>query len=920
MVSNPTLAWQRLHDVYYTHKPVYDGFNSSIGNLVGDYIVKVSTNGTLIAITSKASKFPNLIDVYSLSGNKLWTLVYNSMPDDHIVDFVFRGEDLCVILNKSRLRYYSDFKGSFNEYNYTDDVVTLHDTAETDSTSINPTIEDLPSNVIQTLVCGRHLVMRLRSKFVIVDLNTFVNYELHEKLVDMDSVHQFQIVAKNAEEFTILACYKSTVVSFVINTNYDSYEFVDHVLTDGPFTSVAVSPNGQLVCLYNELASCIHIVNRLFDRILLEYSTDPVLNKPYQIEWCANDAIVLSLKDEIKLIGPGQHSISFFYDVDDDVDFTTELRPVEAMGGISFVVPLLKTTSDGIFAISSRGTSFYTKVSEDSRRLFEIGSSDPSSILMDCVDKMQTNPAKADTNISLLKTDGTLERAMDSCLNVAMNEFNHYWQKKALKAVSFGKAYLDGYDAEKYIHVLNLIKVLNQIRAPEVGLFFTYDQLVLIGWERFLEMLVKRDLHLLALRIVDLLGISHFKSIIYVDWCSQKIRKELSLSDSALFQIVARKLEGLRSASSRSHKQIPQVTSIDSIFETAYEEGRVNLCKMLINLEPTTEKKISQFLKFKEYELALFKAFQSGNDDIAALLLMYLQDSLPTSKFFRLLSQNEAKLRDTSIEDAGSPKDTLLPVTGELISEFWVHTLGKNSPKVLETFYKQEDNIHELNISRLSAFLSKNKDTQTDTYYLDYKSRLLKSINSATNPRYARLFERELDVLELQKKLGDVFREDFYLEKSLTDVIIKLVKLNQFKTCTQVVKDFKLSDVQYWNIALSAFMSTKDFDGLFKFVSGHRHNTRGKPEDVASPIGFRSIIDECLKHNAPKEHVSFYIKCNTDARYTERVDDYLRIDDVALAASEAARFRDVSVLRGLLGQTDDETLRESIKRYIERLG
>lgn len=932
---SPNLSWHQLQDVYYTNRLIYDTLNWSITNIYFNYKIKISTNGTLIALASKSIKYPNLIEVYSISGNKIWSMIYNSRPDDHIVDFDFRNEDLVVVLSGSRLRYYYDFKGNFNEYNFLTDLTSLQNSEEIESSDATPekVITNLENNqteeiiqVEQINIMDHFLVIQLPSKFIIINLNTFTNFELTTQ-IDLTQIHAFELHYKSdTGTLTILATYGVTVLSFKVDFAYSNFSFIDFYLTDGPFTKLSISPDGQLVSLFNDTSSKIYIINAKFDRILLEYSTASMVHKPYQIEWCSNDAIVLSLKDEIKLIGPSQQSISFFYDlVDEELGFSDSL---DSNYEISFTIPILKGQKDGLLVIGTKNASFINKVPDAARFLFEIGSSHPSGILLDCIDKLSTNSSKADKSISLLKSDNSLELAMNSCLDFALYEFNHYWQKKSLKAVSFGKTYFENYDPKKYLRTINYIKVLNQIRTPEIGLFLTYDQLISMGWEVFLSMLLKRDLYLLAIKVLELLGIEQYRNLIYVTWCCYKIKKELNLSDIELFKIVSNKLLKLNNSNANQKDQKDELkeqnyASMDQIFDTAYEEGRINLCKLLINLEPSINKKINQFIKFNEYELALYKTFQFGNDDLSKLILLYLQDTLPISKLFKLLNQNESQLLDTSVIELKklglnywSSTSEILPINGDLISQFWILSIGKYSSKLLETFYKQEDKIHELNISRLTSYLNKDK-AKSETYYSDYKSRLLKSINSATNSRFKKLFEKELELLEVQKKLGDTFMKNFYKEKSLNDILIKLIKLNQFKSCSTIVKDFKLNAENYWYLVLTTFVSAREFDSLYRFVKASKGVNSG--DVIHSPIGFKVFVEKCLKYNAPVEQTSFYIRNCTNLRYTERIEFYLKIDDVALAATEAFKFKDLGVLKELLDGSDEE-LKKQIRGYISQLG
>lgn len=72
MPSNPSFNWLKLQNVYYNIRTCYDEMDWSIDNLYSNYLVSLSPNTTLIAIASKSAPHPNLIEIYSNSGHKLW--------------------------------------------------------------------------------------------------------------------------------------------------------------------------------------------------------------------------------------------------------------------------------------------------------------------------------------------------------------------------------------------------------------------------------------------------------------------------------------------------------------------------------------------------------------------------------------------------------------------------------------------------------------------------------------------------------------------------------------------------------------------------------------------------------------------------------------------------------------------------------
>ncbi|PYD23727.1 hypothetical protein DND58_29810, partial [Pseudomonas syringae pv. pisi] len=201
--------------------------------------------------------------------------------------------------------------------------------------------------------------------------------------------------------------------------------------------------------------------------------------------------------------------------------------------------------------------------------------------------------------------------------------------------------------ADEYLKVVNIVKVLNQLRYPEFGLFLTHRVVEHIGWETVIKMLLRRQAHFLALKVISLLRLSDLTDLVYSHWCCCKIKKERSMSDYELFRIIAKKLISYEKQkpgnTKRNHISVLEISNV------AYQEGRLDLCKLLITLEPTMLAKLKEYLMIEEIELALVKTFQAGDLDLCRLLLLHFQDSLPKLQLFKLLNQNEQSglLRDT---------------------------------------------------------------------------------------------------------------------------------------------------------------------------------------------------------------------------------------------------------------------------------
>ena len=86
----------------------------------------------------------------------------------------------------------------------------------------------------------------------------------------------------------------------------DNLESVDQRLSRGPFTHVSPSPNGKSLALLT-FAGTLWVVSTDFQRSMAEFETKDVAGAEgpvCQVEWCGNDAILLTWDSLVVLVGP----------------------------------------------------------------------------------------------------------------------------------------------------------------------------------------------------------------------------------------------------------------------------------------------------------------------------------------------------------------------------------------------------------------------------------------------------------------------------------------------------------------------------------------------------------------------------------------------------------------------------------------
>ena len=118
-----------------------------------------------------------------------------------------------------------------------------------------------------------------------------------------------QTISRHVE---VLVSADSTVYSV------DNLETTDQRLSRGPFSHLAPSPNGKSLALLTYTGT-LWVVSADFQRSLAEYETSNVIGATggvKQVEWCGNDAVLLTWDTTVVLVGPFGDTLQYVTRVD----------------------------------------------------------------------------------------------------------------------------------------------------------------------------------------------------------------------------------------------------------------------------------------------------------------------------------------------------------------------------------------------------------------------------------------------------------------------------------------------------------------------------------------------------------------------------------------------------------------------------
>ena len=137
---------------------------------------------------------------------------------------------------------------------------------------------------------------------------------------------------------------------------------------------------------------------------------------------------------------------------------------------------MLVNEVDGARIITLERCEFVQKVADSSINIFRPGSATPAAILYEATEQYDKKSPKADELIRNIRSD--LICAVDTCIDAAGREFDVQWQRRLLKAASFGKTFLDLYNPSDFVSMTQTLRVLNAVRYYEIGMPLTVEQCV----------------------------------------------------------------------------------------------------------------------------------------------------------------------------------------------------------------------------------------------------------------------------------------------------------------------------------------------------------------------------------------------------------------------------------------------------------
>ncbi|AQK97135.1 Protein VACUOLELESS1 [Zea mays] len=199
----------------------------------------------------------------------------------------------------------------------------------------------------------------------------------------------------------------------------------------------------------------------------------------------------------------------------------------------------------------------------------------------------------------------SLPEAIEACIDAAGHEFDVSRQRTLLRAATYGLAFCSRFPHERFQEMCKMLRVLNAVRDPEIGMPLTIHQ---------------------------------YKEVVIMHWACEKITASTTLPDTVL-------LDGLldKVCVCRSHTRLILDISTCSGYVKGYhmlqwqlmqitvvDEGWLQ-CSLIMSHSPLS-RQIPLLLSIDEQDKALSKAIESGDTDLVYLVLFHIWQKVAVEK------------------------------------------------------------------------------------------------------------------------------------------------------------------------------------------------------------------------------------------------------------------------------------------------
>ncbi|KAJ1900064.1 Vacuolar protein [Kickxella alabastrina] len=822
---HPANEWLAMHDTFYRKHRIYQMQWAELD--LSKFRVAASSFGGPIALFRddrqllEAGSGPLLdsaIRVYSASGNLIGKIEYDGL---HIAAFSWNArEQLLCVQEDGNVRVFS-----------------LDDSHQA-SFSLGPEAKE--KGIIDVRFWDQGLVALTGDyRFVYVNDIGEPKPKMLANAHITEMPHSWTIVPPHltlSHHVEVLVSVGATILSI------DAAGVQDQLLDQGPYVCISVSPNGRLVSLCSD-RNCVQVVSMDFQRSFSEYHHEQPGDVPVEIAWCGSDAAVVNFSSQVLLVGPFGETLSFPHDT----------------------LAHLVQEPDGVRIFGALEHSFLCKVGAESKSVFQIGSTSPSALLYDALESMRQHSSRADEIVRSIRDE--MPAAVDTCIAAAGAEPIVEYQQSLLRAASLGKSFLAMYNGDKLVDMCRSLRVINCLASYDVGIPATLMQFQSLPFEEWVQRLLNRNKHQLALHVCRYM--EEPSDQVYIHWACAKIRASSTLDDDALYRVLRERLD---------HLQPAGISSYVDIAEVANTCGYQRLAIKLLQHEPRAANQVPLLISMGQEEAAMAEAIRSGDSDLVYFVIFHLFKAMPLADFFQVIGRTK--------------------VAGQLFEKYCI---DQDAP-VLEDYYFQDDafaksarlilieNLGERDVAKLVANLK-------------VALKMLHNDKSAALETHA--MDTQIKLLQTQHQLEQDTPGHIFVGLPLNQTLALCLTLGNYSRASKLRNEYKVPERRYYWIKLHALVVRRDWAELARLANAKK-----------SPIGYRPFVDECIQALQYQEAAKYITRCEPPS---ERATLYLKIGFYHEAAQAAAASKDVDTLRQIRSAARDPTLQHDVALMIDQI-
>lgn len=505
-----------------------------------------------------------------------------------------------------------------------------------------------------------------------------------------------------------------------------------------------------------------------------------------QLLWAGPSAVVGLWKDILLVVGFDTLETEF-------INFVVE-RPVHLVSEV-----------DGLRIIGNDRHEFLQQVPRIIVDIFSIASLSAGTLLLEASREFSRKSHKADEYMKMLRDRNEMELAVSQCIEAAGHEFSVSDQKLLLRAASFGKCFTPQANRDNFVNTCQTLRVLNNIRRPNVGISLSWIQFELLSRNVLLDRLIVRRDYELAMNIASYLRMAPSQGTLRIlgYWASRKVQ-EIEVSDDEVARVIRKKLGETAGI------------SYADIANEAVKRGRRNLALKLASYELAPSKQVPLLLTLDEKQRAIETAIASGDTYLIYAVIYRLNQSL-SSRDFTMMIRNFP------------PAYTLYQ---KMCKE-------EDFEKLRDIYYQEDDFNSEAYCWISQSYKCSNQSLSGQSLpgkSLPVQSRETKvqalqsavvAFKKARNDFMANQTEEQIKLLRMQIKLEEKSHIQCF-DLSVQETLKKLLLSPDGNLAEAFRKEFKVPDKRFWWLKITILSKLQEWIQLEKFAQ------------KKSPIGFEA--------------------------------------------------------------------------------